>query len=68
MVEFLGLLPQEGLMVILNMVGFVVMRLQMVKYTVTPKMSPAGIYSSRRLVRSFTSKKLATDTNFVFHK
>jgi hypothetical protein len=32
MVEFLGLLPQEGLMVILNMVGFVVMRLKMKKY------------------------------------
>jgi hypothetical protein len=31
MVEFLGLLSQEGLMVIFNMVGFVVMRLKMKK-------------------------------------
>jgi hypothetical protein len=35
MVEFLGLLPQEGLMVILNMVSLVVMRLKMVKYRYT---------------------------------
>jgi hypothetical protein len=32
MVKLLGLLPQEGLMVILHMVGFVVMRLKMKKY------------------------------------
>jgi hypothetical protein len=44
MVELLGLLSQKGLMVILNMVGLVVMRLQMVEYTLTPK-SPSMEYS-----------------------
>jgi hypothetical protein len=39
MVKFLGLLPQEGLMVILNMVSLVVMRLKMIKKTVKPKPS-----------------------------
>jgi hypothetical protein len=44
MVELLGLLPQEGLMVILHMVGLVVMRLKMMKKIVTPKPSLNGIW------------------------